>query len=479
MAKARLELDDETEANVIQTTTPDGKTSTRATYKAKAVPDLESDETPNQLEDLDGADYGESDSQSFLEIPKTPLELMFEQLRHAVKVRGESDRFFAYVVRQPDEIGQIFLRPARAQMDLGSFGFSTRDQFNFVRAIQERNGNSGGVFNVKIYNAQQTPLLIERNMYEFDRRGEARYTHIGLVNYGVPDPYIEPKAENGASDPNGMLSTLIAEMRRQHDDFIQVTREMIGREQGPKEKSILEQAVERKLLHEIENPQKLPPQGENSFEKAMAQMILLPQMADRFSRHMFPDPPPVTPETEPDLIDKLDKFGNSRAGQMVLPIVANIVERFSETAQAFAVARMKLNDDSVDDLDETEGQPYPNAAAMNPAQNDPMQELIGIVIGELESERPLDDTNPVIKKLSEDYPAQTEQLIITCQSAPFDVVLNIMINQARKMQPSPFLPFVDVDASQRAGGKFIWNERGEKAKQRLLEFHSFLAALSV
>src|SRR5687767_14963198 len=136
--KVRLEIPEGAEANVIQETDASGNTKTRSTFKANAIPEPdENTEAENSREILDDENYDTLGAQSFQEIPKTALEIMFEQVRRAVHVNGEPDRFFAYVVRQPDEIGQTFNRPARSTIDLGSFGFSSRDQFNFVRAIQE------------------------------------------------------------------------------------------------------------------------------------------------------------------------------------------------------------------------------------------------------------------------------------------------------------------------------------------------------
>jgi len=55
-------------------------------------------------------------------------------------------------------------------------------------------------------------------------------------------------------------------------------------------------------------------------------------------------------------------------------------------------------------------------------------------------------------------------------------VVHTLSTLTANMDPHPFIPFLDVPATQAAKA-YVWNERGNKMLARLQEFYTFVRSL--
>lgn len=445
--KTELKVNDETPAKVIER--KDGKTITyEATVSEKEVIGDSEDETfgfDEENEDfVNASEVGlPFIEESFAQIPKTKIEKMFDNIRSAIKEDRVEDSFFAMVVRMPDNIGARFSYPCSTQMELGIFQFTSRDIFNFAGEIQRRNQNSGGIFNVKVYRQDQTPLVIYRRL-----RGQMHVetTEVGMLNYSVPNPIREESNNATTNGNNGVENQIMALIEKQDERF----NAMMQQINAPKEKSLVEKAFEAKILQDITNP----PQQTNGLEAMqtmMMQMFAAPAMIDGFTKRMFPEP---TPPEQKDWLDKATQV-------FEMPVTQQLLGKLGDIGEAIAISRLPPVQNPVDN-DETEAD-----------EKEDMQILLETIIEELESERPLDGNNPTIIELRADFADNFDDLQTTCQTLPFDSVFALLVNKSTKMQPSPFVPFLDIEAT-KAANKYVWNERGNKLLVRLQEFYEYI-----
>lgn len=453
---------DGVEANVVETI--GGK---RVSYKA---PVIEEETNESEIDDTDdpreirGIDDFETEFEApFEEIPQSRLERLFDDIRNGARQHHLPDQFYAYITRQPDLIGVNFNRPCITEMQLGAFQFRAADFMEFHGAIQKRNGNSGGMFNIKIFKADRAPLTVQADNYHV--------REVGVANYFVPDPppEVEPATNGGGG---AVISELIREMRAEREQMFSLMREQFQATQtAPKEKSILEQALERKLMREIENP----PESRNdtatevakTMTAIMSSFMTAPAVMQKMASSMFPEPPK---EKEPTFVDQANEFVDSPLGRQLLPVATGLVDKIGDLSTAFAAKKMNL---SGADLEAAGGQPYYE----NPSEKTEMQMLIEAMIAEVESDREFDASNEFLQTLQAEYPDEAQTLIDSCKALPFESVLNLMVTRTKKMQPSPFIDFVDMEATQQGNGQIVWNERGQKAIARLETLYKYVRTL--
>lgn len=404
-------------------------------------------------ENFDFADLEREDFEPNQQIPKTDLEKMFDRLEMAIQMQSLQDSFIAMIVRQPDAAMNIkYNAPCGYVTNCGYFQFTTRDLFNFDAAIQDRNGNSGGIFNIRIFKNDQTPLLLKRNRYDYDSRHLPEYTEVGLVNYPVANPVkadIIP-LQNGQSNIENMLLSYMEKTESRFESLLQQMNK-------PKEQSTLEKALEQKMLNDLLNPPER--NGLGGFEQTMATIMAMPVMVEKMSEKMFPQPPvPV----EPDIFDKAEKI-------LKIPAVSGAVDSILNISESFAASKMANAGTNT-----TAQQNPAQDQNLEPEQNTEMLELLNDVIAELESDNPLDATNEFIQTLQTEFPTQADQLQSTCKIMSFDQIVQLL--GAQKLIPHPFVPFLDLEQTQ-ATSQYVWNARGVKMVERLKEFYEFVKSI--
>lgn len=448
--KVELKVEDDTEAKVVER--KDGKIITYAATVSEKEVDADSESEDSATIDTSELDF-DADETSFLShqeqntptLRKTRLEIMFGHIREAIATERLDDSFYAFVVRQPDAIESRYNYPCGRETELGVFQFTSRDMFAFPAEIHRRNNNSGGTFNITVYRSDtRQPLELRRR--SFSAR-EYSIISVGLMGYTLSNPVKDDLNAPVNNSSNGVENQIMALIEKQDERF----QRFLEKQNEPKEKSLVEKAFEAKILQDITNP---PTQqnGLEAMQTIMMQMFAAPAMIDGFTKRMFPPP---TPPEQKDWLDKATQV-------FEMPVTQQLLGKLGDIGEAIAISRLPPVQN-----------PNPNNDDEELDEKDDMQILLETVIAELESDNPLDETNAVVSDLKNDFPDHFDTLQTACQTFDFDGVFALLINKSSKMQPSPFIPFLDIEQTQ-ATKKHVWNERGERLKTRLQEFYEYV-----
>ncbi len=421
-------------------------------YEAKLEQD---EETQTEDETFDFDDENSSsyqDQTAYQEFPKDPLTVMFDGVREAQNQEGET--FIANILRLQDFMNDNFNVPCSMNTPFPPLQFTARDVFTFVATLQKSNNNSGGRFMVRVYRQDGNPVRVY-----VGRNGAHVPMDLGIPMLPIPNPTKEAIAmDNNNGQGNAQIAQLIAAVHESNQQFQRTIIEAINK---PKEKSEIESLVMSLAVQKMMNPEA---PVSNNLEQTMATLLLAPQMIEGMSRKMFPEP---TPEREPDMLDKIERV-------MQVPMVQNVANGLAEIGKNFAINKMSQQANTVQqNAPQTEPpieQPIPQE--LTQAESD-MQELIELVLDELNGEFPLDASNQTIIRLSKDYPDQFSAIKMACNGMEFDNVLNMLIQYAGKVEPNPFIEYIDVAASQTAGS-YVWTAEGETLKARLKELYDYL-----
>lgn len=449
--ETKLEIDPETPAQVVETRRGGQVVSTRVSYEA-GVKEVEvtDDDSETEFDDpLSELANSDPDGLPFIDepntetIPQTGLDRMFNHIRSAILDDRVPDAFFAQVYRVADHMGANYRAPCTVPlMELGTFQFSSRDRLPFTSQLQKINGNSGGIFNVRIYKQDGQPLNLYRRSRSTLNDVEVE---VGATNLAVPDPILDMIETPGMPQESSVVTMVM----RSIEASDRRNAELIAAMQQAKAPSELEQAMTRKMINDMVNPT-TPPDPMGSLMGVLMNAQLFQQ---RITDVMLParvnPPDPI----EPDGWDKAMKFLDS-------PLVDNVLGRVIDVSERVAVAKL------------APGSPDPAAES----ETDPadMTDLIEKIVLELQGDRVLDANNPVIIELANEYPEQVEQLEMMC-SMPFANLQRLLVADLNKKLPNVLRPFLDVPASQ-AKGAFVFNPDGTRLMARLKEFYDFVQA---
>lgn len=445
-APARVIFNDD--GNEAQVTEQIGGKTVQYTAKVKQddPPDIDDDSELDD-EDLSFEDDLELEIQA---VPDSPLEVMFKQIRGAVSQGLTGDNLLAMITRNPDPMGMRFNNPNSVPfMSLGAFQFTSRDMFRFDEAIQERNKNSGGVFNIKIYKVDNTPLMIRRNKYAFEQRGGPEFYEIGLMNYPVPDP----NKVDAPNAPGSNIENMMLQYMEKTENRFEAMLQQMNR---PKEQSTLEKAMEQKMLNDLLHP-KENAGGMDAFQNMMMSMAAAPIWIEKMTNRMFPEP---AAPVEPDTLEKITNLLGTPAAEKVLG-------GFMAMSQQFAANKFATQANA-----NTIHNPQPAAPVeqtASPEQQAEMRDLILNLIDQLESDEPLNGENEFIKDLQMEYPTQAGTLTAMCKGASFEMVVQMLVMGAGNLVPNPLDVFITDNT---------WNERGAKLVIRLEEFYNHVKTLS-
>lgn len=440
-------------ADVVETTTPNG-TSKRVAYKApiKQNDDIteDNDETENNEPDFNNQNQNTSFSQSdFQEIPSDQIDVIFDDLSAN---RNPQDYFYAKLTRLPDAMQDRFFVPCNAEMPCGFFQFGLQDRLAFETAIQTRNGNSGGRFNIKILDSKQIPISVFVGYDNpYSARKEEIWKPVGAVNILIGNPLRDetPAANNGNSE----VKMILEAMREQHNQF------MIALQNNKPQQSQIEQLLLTKAVEMITNPP-APQQQNNAFETQMMTILAMPAMVERMSKKMFPEPPaPLTP-SEPTTFDRILQLSQT-------PLAQNFLERVGDISEAIVMSKVAPSQMVNNPQENT--QDAPEQIQAGEPINDEMKIILEELITELESESEINALNPTIVKLRNEHGEAFQTVEMLCQAASFDSVLQMLLTQANKIVPHPFAIFLNAEMT-------AFNERGTKAIERLRLVYEYLKA---
>lgn len=410
-------------------------------------------ETQIQDDDIDLSDiFNNSESEagnSIREIPKTPLEKMFDDLRYGVQKHNVPDQFFASITRLPDSMTDKFVVPCRDQIPGFVVQFNTSDQFNFIPALQEVNGGSGGRFNIRVYDINQQPLEIP-NPLTFERTLKP----IVLGNLFVPNPPPKPITEN-TQNPNSAFMAYLEKLEERQRQFEQ---RMIDANRKP-EKTTLEIAMEQKMVDLIFNGQQ---NNNNGIENALTSMVALPLFAQKMTERMFPEKPEPPAQHEPNGWDRAMSILDSPAGAKLADKLGNVLEMAPAALLSRGTPSIQMPPSS-----------------QQPQQQNPMNEpnedyeppaLIDVILDELDSENPIDANNVTLQGLATQFPAESAIVTSICKSMAFDAVAAILQDRYPYAFEDCFVMVSDPDGQQQAA----LNPLGQRRMKRLQEFYSLV-----
>lgn len=450
ITKVKIEIPEEgVETRVTQT--PAGQTFE---FDATIKPDREELESEN----IDFNEILLDNIEDVQDIPKTSLEKMFDDLRHGIKEHGIYDQFFANITRLPDSMTDKFFNPCRDQIPGMVVQFNTSDQFNFIPALQNINGDSGGRFNIRVYDINQQPLEIP-NPLTFDRTLKP----IVLSNLYVPNPPPKPITDN-TQNPLTLFTEAINKLDQKQRDFEQKIFNEINRKP---EKSTLEIAMEQKMIDLIVNGNQ---QGSSQLETTLATMFGMPVIVEKMAKKMFPDAPASI--AEETTWDKVAKMVETPAGQ-------KFVERVGDAVEKVPTALLMMRGNS-------NGQPPASPFTeppdiQNPMQNTntvdmteeeltPAEELLNSILNELNSDNPIDATNETIKQLGAIYPIESTIIVSMCKSMTFADILQILSSR----YPFAFEGVYETVLDEKQQPLVRYTELGERLIGRLEEFYKFV-----
>lgn len=453
-AKTEIETTEETTAQVIETQNGNGQVNRTIKYEAKVKPNVNATETDDETTDSELDNDSEtanlSFSQSdFQEIPKDKIDVIFDDLENDFTAQ---DYFYAKLTRIPDAMQDKFFVSCPSEMPLGVFQFGLQDRFSFIPAIQERNNNSGGRFNIAIFNSEQKQISVFIGYDNpFSSRKEPIYKPVGAVNVLIPNPV----KQDIATDNNGQseVRLILEAMREQHREF------MLALQNNKPQQSEIEKLLLTKAVDMLTNP----PQNQNSgLEDKMMNFMMMPQLVDRMAKKMFPDaPPPVVP-SEPTTFDRILQLSQT-------PIAQNLLERLGDLSEAIVMSKIApppaMNNPQNETNDEQENTPE-QLEQGEPISED-MKAILTELVAELESNSEINESNPTIVKLKAEHADAFETVATLCKVTQFEGIFQILLTQANKIQPYPFEPFLNAT---RDG----FNERGNKAIERLKLVYEYL-----
>lgn len=371
-------------------------------------------------------------------IPTNKLAQMFQELADVEDEQGEV--FYALVTRRADLMTDTFRKPCMSNTNFPPMQISSQMMLQFIPLIQKYNGNSGGRFDVVIC----------------DSNGEN--LEIGMSAYAIPDPPYEEIKLDGNNNTGG-VGELIGLMREE----LKANREVMVKLLEGKEDEFTKLAKE-KLRNDILNP----PQATNTFDpsavmqQVMTSVAVTQSMAEGFAK-MF---------GSNNLSDK-DKglLESLLTNEMFMSKAQEVYEHSTSIIGDLVLARtnpeMFKQQQAERATGFAAGDPYPplQEQTQSEADEQTMADRLAVmmrIIEELESERVLDDTNPVLQELKEQYTDIYEQVVQSCKQMPFEMlfpVILMLIPEDIKVQ------YYDGDAL---------NEKGTYVSDRLQQFAEYL-----
>jgi hypothetical protein len=301
-------------------------------YEAK----IEESETPvidhddNDTEDTEhifsNTRLFERESEPVQEIPKSPLEIMFNRV---AEMAATGEILYATINRTPDNMTDRYNVPCNQAMSLGIVQFTTNDLFDFIPNIQRLAGNTGGKFNVLVYHANRQPMMHFRQMANGYRDGDGVQVGAQLV---IPNPVVDAQPNGAPANNNFDILQIVQTMQDRADARMMQLVESLNK---PKEKSEIESLLMQKAMDKL-MAEPVPVKDDFSIERTMANIMqsatVMASMGDAFAKMLNREAPPVPEKT---WLDQAKEIGE-------LPLVQNVIERIADVAEAAAVNKMQL-----------------------------------------------------------------------------------------------------------------------------------------
>lgn len=355
-------------------------------------------ENPNQDSNKTLSDYRQGKAQ----VAENRLAKLFDDL--ADYEEEENEIYYALVTRKQDMMGDRFRNPVLNNIELPPLQVHSGMMLQFVNILLKANGNSGGRFNIVI--TDKNGNLLEE---------------IGVNGICFADPIEDEKPTVQGGNEFLEFMKFQSEQNRLDREAARKETEALLLSLKPT-KDRFSELAEQRLQDDILNPDKRK-SGIN-IEETMTRVIesqaVMATMANGFAK-MF------------------DNGGSSEKDEGLLKFILGnemIVEKGTQTIEhmtnvfgalmtrVLAPTAPPITEAEIYEPEETE--PYPPIAANSTTTktdediNMEKLELIKQVIAELESDRPLNETNKKIQELKSTFPDMYEMLKQTCVGSNFN-----------------------------------------------------------
>lgn len=423
---------------------------TTTTYKAPAPKDYEKNSEKNSSENnsKQSQTSNDSDEDTFVhsikkeKVRENRLAAMFEELK---EIENEPDEiFYALITRKQDMMQDNFRVPCLANQSFPVMQLTSKMLFQFVPLIQKSNGNSGGRFDITICDA------------------ESNFLEIGLNNFVISNPVIEDK-ENTSSTPNDKSLDVLTLFERMNEASEKRFQQMLD-VMRPTEDEFTKLAKE-KLRNDILSPQSSKFNPEEIMSNVMGSIAVTQAMADAMSKSFNRE----SAEKDKGLLETL------LTNEIFLEKAQNVYERTTEVIADIVISKQNpLAYAAQRQAEYAETEPYPPLppSANNTSSSEvndidmERQQQIRDILNELDSERPLDDTNQFLLKLKNENLDLYNILVLSCKALPFHQLAS---------QLESIVPDVFQNYSNEAGEL---TEDGLRLLKRLETFYNFMKSQS-
>jgi len=459
-----------TRARIVEKIDSNGETTVTKTY----TKDVELNEntpannvtTESSTFDLNNQDIDLSMQGEVDEIPKDEIDEFFEKVKFSYtsesKPFNEKDSFTIKVIREPDSLDDDFRTNCGQRMQVGLFSFNLRDALRFPEMLQKRNNNSGGRFTLIAFGRDNKPLqnliTVETIKVQGKTVNQPIFSAVVARNVIIANPFIENDGGNKSE-----LASAFIELGKLIQSSNDKTLAAIQALNAPKEKSIVEKALEQKLYNDIVNPkEKENPTFDAGqiMNNVMQQQVVMQTMAQGFSQ-MFNSNQSIQ---EKDWYDKiLDNEKIMQTGQNLVTVLSQIA--------ASKLIPQPQNNNPQQTANNPQQPEQPEQQQLTPEQQvleqqqriADMRNVIDNIVEELESENPINDDNEMIQTLAADFPKYVPMIVDSCKNSAFPDLVNMLSFIA----PDIFARFKDISGNLTEQGEHVINVR-------LKEFYEYL-----
>jgi hypothetical protein len=453
-ANTEVLTDETTTAKVRETQNANGEVTKVLEYNAPVkIYESTEDETAENSDESENENGDFSfQAMDFSDIPKDKIDIIFDDIEQfEIDNQNQNGYYFAKLTRIPDAMTDSFYLPCNNEMPLGVFQFSINDRFSFVPAMQKQNNNSGGRFNIQIFDAERKLLKVFIGYDNpYSPRKQEIYKPVGASNILIPNP-VKEDLPQAASGLESVLNKMIEMQRESNQQILNAIRQNnSGKTTG-------------EFVQEIIAIKQLFPEQKNDF---MQQLIAAPVMMETFAlqmRESMKRPEPVPPQ-ERTGFDKFMEFSQT-------PLAQNLIAKVSDIAEAVASAKIAQSNPEL--MKQLQANNEAETETEQTENGEEMKLFITDLKTALESDTEINADNAMIQKLAADFGESYGMVKMLCQSLPFENVFQMLLQRTQNIQPYPFNDYLDLEQTQ-IQQKFVWNERGQKALVRLEKVYLFL-----
>lgn len=410
----------------------------------------------SQFAETNKTQFAPFDFSANVELSETKIQRFIRELNEYSDDNPEFE-FTAIVTRKQDRQDDRFTRKCLTDTEFLPFDFTVQGVFQFPARLYRANNDSGGRFVV---------LVADENTGQFI---PTRY-YIVVPNDLLP-PEEKPQTFNNNNSNSNILDVVKELINNQNQQTERIIT-AINQQNQNKQPSVLEKAIEAKLLSEITGENKKDVSA--SMEEKMLNFFLMPQVAEKMANKMFPE------NVQPETLSTVEKLLNNEA------LVSKVMETGGNVLNNLLILAAQSKQNQPQNQPQTQPQivstpqaieqpqqiqnPQPQQVQITEEQANEMKELFTKIVSELESDRPLNETNSVLRELKTEYGFAYNIVSQSCKIQPFEQLADILLGNDNKNIVG-IVPNELTDKFYDDEGNF--NEQGLVLIARLQELYDF------